>query len=285
MKHWYLNCPYCGADIAKGVGDVKFPEIWMPSLRCFICGRLFFTGSKEYINISSEERLKIHSTLINCKFIAQSLDRTNNEDYKNFLKSQGYQFYSLTDDDYNKFRNVDWEKYKNSKASNEATQSLYDVGILIKEEDFDKNSGGIKKEKLIENQRNYEINKKSIGLGSLAGLMVGFFCCFMFDKISPNSYLGVLGILFGFAAFFGTTVLTIHLYSKNIEKKSIKELNAKNADKTKDTVNENITNLENNAPDLINNQNLIDLKKLYKNGVLTEEEYKKKVYDIIENDK
>lgn len=224
MKHWWLNCPYCGARILDGVGGGdNFPEIWVPFFRCPVCCKLISTGSKEFVNIPPHERSKIYSNLTNAKYIAQSLDRTNNKKYEEFLNSRGFEFYPLTDEDYKNFKNVDWEKYCNSSASDEATQSLYNVGILIKEEDLDKKTGEIKREKIIENKRNYEINKKSIKAGAIAGWIIGILFCFIFGEISPNSYLFLLGILFGFIAYFAVSFVANNLYHKNIDRNNSNE--------------------------------------------------------------
>lgn len=216
MKHWWLNCPYCNTRIAEGVGEGKFPKVFVPFIRCKICGELISTNSKEYINFSVEERLKICATSTNCEYIEQSLDRTNNIKYINFLKFKHFDFYPINEQDYKRFKKVDFKKYEKALPSKIATKSLYNVGILIREEDLDKETGGFKKEKLLENQRNYEINKKANKAGILSGFIIGILFAIIFGHTDPKGYSSLWGILFGVVSYLIVAFLTQRRYEKEL---------------------------------------------------------------------
>lgn len=217
MRRWWFNCPHCGARLMQGTGyNEGFPKIWLPFFRCSICGQLISTGSREYVNIPLEERLKIRANLKNSEEIASSLDRTNSEKYKKFLQFYKLEFYPITEQDQLKFKNVDWDKYKNNKASLDAIQLLYDLGIFVNKELLDEKTGGIKQEITKENQRNYRINKVSKTFGRIAGILAGCITC---GIVNPNDKI-VIFVLFFVAwiiAFFAVAWLTSTLLHKSMK--------------------------------------------------------------------
>ena len=108
MRKWSLSCPHCGATLMEGTGDGgTIPPIFVPYFRCPICGRLSSTDANEFICMDNEQRSYIRASLKNCEYIAQSLDRTNNEEYRKFLSKCGFEFFPITDDDKLKFKNAD----------------------------------------------------------------------------------------------------------------------------------------------------------------------------------
>lgn len=230
MIRWKFNCPYCHATLMRGTGYNKgFPEIGVPFFRCSICGHLISTGSREYVNIPLEERLEIRPNLKNSESIASSLDRTNNKAYREFLSHNEFEFEPLTNLDRERFENVNWHKYENRDTSSaDATKNLYDLGILIREDCLDDKTGGIKKEIIEENQRNYRINQASIAFGSVAGLIVGgLFGGLLSSVSSADSYLPILCFPIGFLVFFLVAGLTSSLLQKTTDNGSS---NTKNID-------------------------------------------------------
>lgn len=223
MIRWKFNCPYCHATLMRGTGyDKGFPEIGVPFFRCSMCGQLISTGSREYINIPLEERLEMRPSLKNSEAIASSLDRTNNKAYRKFLSQNEFEFEPLTDLDRERFENVNWHKYENRDTSSvDATKNLYDLGILIREDCLDNKTGGIKKEIIDENQRNYRINQVSIAFGSVAGIIVGgLFGGLLSSVSSADSYLPILCFPIGFLVFFLTAALTSSLLHKTTNNES-----------------------------------------------------------------
>ena len=219
MRKWSLSCPHCGATLMEGTGDGgTIPPIFVPYFRCPICGRLSSTDANEFICMDNEQRSYIRASLKNCEYIAQSLDRTNNEEYREFLSKCGFEFFSITDDDKLKFKNVDFDKYQNTDASYTATQGLYNIGILIKEEEKDTATGGIKAEILANRQKNYGIIHRAKVWGTTTGIIVGILSSLILGGIDPNSYLCLLGILIGFIAGIGVSFGVIKYY-EYIDKK------------------------------------------------------------------
>lgn len=237
---WKLKCPYCNAVIARGRGyGYPVPCVWVPCIRCEICGGLMKTGANEYLTMPVEKRIRLKRNQRNNEYIEQSLDRTNNKEYVAFLQKNGFIIYPITNADKDKFESVRFDMYINRRPSAIATQSLYDVGILIKEEMLDKETGGIKKEILDENQRIYNLNQKisrwSIGIG----LVVGLALLFLFGSINPNSrLLFLISIAMGFGSAFATS-FGMEYYYKNKEKqaemeqKKTRQVAAKNMEQYK----------------------------------------------------
>lgn len=63
MRRWWVTCPYCKVTIAEGAGSGdSFPKIWLPFIRCHSCGGLIDTGSREFLTIPVEERLRLKNT-------------------------------------------------------------------------------------------------------------------------------------------------------------------------------------------------------------------------------
>lgn len=90
MRRWSVSCPYCKATIANGTsyGD-SLPKSWLPFIRCSLCGNLVDTGSKEFLTMPLQERLKFRNTKKNADYILHSVSRTNNKKYQELLKSIG----------------------------------------------------------------------------------------------------------------------------------------------------------------------------------------------------
>lgn len=203
-RYWQIRCPYCHAEIARGSGyDDKIPDVCVPVIRCEICGGLMKTGSSEYLTMPVQERLKLRRNQKNCEYIERSLDRTNNKEYMDFLQKNGFIIYPITNADKDRFKSVRFDLYINRQASADATQSLYNVGILIREEWLDKATGGIKTEILEENQRVYDLKHKIARWSAGTGLAVGFVFVLIFLGINPNSYyLFLIGVLMGLGCYF-----------------------------------------------------------------------------------
>ena len=272
-RHWSLKCPNCNSEIVSGWGyGDSVPKIFVPFIRCKYCGKLFKLGGREYITIPVDERIKFSATVKNCEYIEKSLDRTNSREYLTFLQNNGYEIYPITDKDKYCFAKVDFLKYHKAFPSSDAIQSLHNVGILIEEDKLDKESGGFKKEILENNQASYKTNKKANGWGSLVGIIVGIIFCTIFGEISPNSYLFLLGIVFGFLAYF-VTFMTISHFNTSRKKSDIRcvENNKELATDKRDDFNSK-------------QQSISCLKKLYNDGVISEEEYKEKIIKIVEKD-
>lgn len=286
MNRWKLSCPYCNSIIGEGTGYLEIPSVWMPLYRCQICGKLVVTGSKEFLTMTNEERLCIKATLNNCKYIAMSIDRTNNKEYVEFLEDNDYTMYELTDEVVQKFKNVDFNKMS-AMPSQEAERQLLDMGVIISENDKDEKTGGYKQEILHENQINYDLNKRCIKYGNIAGLITGIIACITIADINPNSYIFVLGIFIGFICFALTYFLTYKYLSKNIKK--YKDINYKNAsqnDTKEKYLNPTFDDTQSNKyqNEIANNkiQDIKALKTLYDQGIITQEEYKEKSLKIID---
>lgn len=157
-----MTCPYCKVTIAEGTGSGdSFPKIWLPFIRCHSCGGLIDTGSREFLTIPVEERLRLKNTGKNAEYIEHSVSRTNNKKYQDLLKGCGYSIYPLTEQDYEKFDKVYWDMVRQGKCYSEDENALYNSEILIKEEILDENTGGIKQEELQRRSEEYNKNLKS----------------------------------------------------------------------------------------------------------------------------
>ncbi len=95
MIYSHQTCPYCGA----GIGQTKNPslKIGNPYRKCHKCGKIYTDSySKEWINMSSFEKLKIKSSYL---FKKDELDRdirlsklrTQVIEYVELLKQSGYE--------------------------------------------------------------------------------------------------------------------------------------------------------------------------------------------------
>lgn len=239
-RYWKVNCPYCNAEIAQGHGyGDKVPDVWVPFIRCEICGGLIKTGSSEYLTIPVEKRIWLKRTTKNCEYIEQSLDRTNNEEYVAFLQKNGFIIYPITNIDKDSFEDVRFDLYINNQPSTSATQSLYNVGILIEEEKLDKETGGIKKEILEKNQQAYDLNQKisrwSVGIGFAVGIVFTV----LFGSINPNSYLFLIGIIMGIGS-----AVAVCFGMENYYKNKDQQPNNSAAQKNKEPYDNGIVNKE-----------------------------------------
>lgn len=214
-RYWRVNCPYCGAEVTHGSGyGDRVPDFWIPFMRCEICGQLMKTGANEYITMPVEQRTQFRNHSNNCGYIAQSLDRTNNKDYIAFLQKNGFNIYPITNADRERFPNVPFERYINMLPSHTATQSLYDVGILIEESHLDKETGGIKQEILNRNQKEYNISNKILKTGAIVGVVIGVIFTALFGSLNPDSYLFLIGIAMGIGSAIAV-ILFMEYYYKN----------------------------------------------------------------------
>lgn len=264
---WSMHCPYCKAEFANGWGyGDTFPVIWVPFIRCYVCGKLFSTHSHEFLTIPPGKRLKYKNNQKICKLIEQSLDRTNNQEYVKILMNKGLKIYPINNDDQNKFTGVDFNKYEDALPSKEATQLLYDTRILIKNDELDKRTGTYKKEILEERQKNYNINRKAQAWGGIIGLIVGIISCSTLS-MKGSGNLWPLGIVIGFFTSF-VTFMGIYFLD------SIKNRNSKQTNDKEVTQQTNYSSKE---------KNMLYLKKLFKEGIITEKEYKEKINKIIDD--
>lgn len=213
-RYWKISCPYCKAEIAQGQGyGDTIPKVWLPFIRCMICGNLIQTGGKEFLTMPIEKRAQLSKSKKNSEFIEKSLDRTNNEDYLAFLYKEGYVLYPVTDADRERFINVRFDRYLNCQPSAAATQVLYNVGILLEDDMMDKETGEIKKEILDKNEQNYRMSQNQLALSVVIGFAVGLFFTIFFSSINPNSiFLIFLGIVMGVGAAFGAASIMDHCY-------------------------------------------------------------------------
>lgn len=236
-RYWKINCPHCNAEIASGSGyGDAFPQIYVPFLRCMICGQLYLTKKKEYLTMSVEERTKLRPSETNCKLINESLDRTCNMQYVSILQQNGFEIYPITEQDGSRFTKVNFDQYKDGNSSENATQSLYNAGILIKAEERDDETGGVKKEILEENRKQYQRQRKIKKYSSIVGLIVGILFASFFGDMSPHGYLCLLGVPFG----FGGAIITIICFTKyyDIKDKSNQSKNDGNALQTTEVQSE-----------------------------------------------
>ena len=234
--HWHITCPYCGAKIAQGTGSGKIiSDIWLPFIRCEICGKLIATGESEYLTIPVAERVQMKMTLDDIEYIKQSLDRTNNKEYISFLQKNGFIIYPVTNEDKSRFKDVPFEMYINCQPSIAANQSLYSAGVLIDEEKLDKETGGFKQEIAERNAREYNLNLKIMKWTSGIGLVAGFLLASAFYDIVPGSYLWLLGFVLGFggslAAGWG---LSIYLNNKERKQEKSDKSKTQSNDKSED---------------------------------------------------
>ena len=202
---WLVNCPYCNAEVARGYGHLKVSKVWVPFIRCQICGRLMNTGSKEYLNMTVDERLKLKNNAQTIDDIKSSLERTNHGEYRAILTKYGHKFYPITDEDEQRFAGI--KQFSECKPTFQTTESLYDLGILIKEEVKDEKTGGIKQEVLDDRQKQYKQTRKIILLSLLTGFLVaGIFAAIIGGANSATdlSFLALLpAIAAGAAVAFG----------------------------------------------------------------------------------
>lgn len=202
MRKWWVSCPYCKTTIAEGTGyGDKFPKIWLPFIRCHLCGSLIGTGSREFLTIPIEERLRFKNTGENADYIEHSVSRTNNEKYCNLLKKRGYSLYPLTEQDYGKFDKVYWDEVRQGKCYSEDENALYNSEILIKDEILDEKTGEIKQEEL---QRRAEENRKDVKnrkrFGALFAVIMFLSLMISVGITEGESPLGIfLGLVVGFA--------------------------------------------------------------------------------------
>lgn len=218
MRKWWVSCPYCKTTIAEGTGyGDKFPEIWLPFIRCHLCGSLICTGSREFLTIPIEERLKYRNTEKNAEYIERSVSRTNNKKYQDLLKSRGYSIYPLTEQDREKFDKVYWDEVRQGKCYSEDENALYNSEILIKNEIFDEKTGGIKQEEL---QRRADENRKNVKNQKRFGAL---FAVIMFLSLMIS--VGItegespFGIFLGLVIGFVITLVIAHICDRNNENK------------------------------------------------------------------
>ena len=236
MYHWNWKCPYCKTEITSGTGEEpSIPEIWIPFYRCKVCGGLIRTGSNEYLTLPPAYRLSIKPTLAISKEIANSIDRTNSEEYKDFLKKMGHTFYPIEQKDIDTFKNVDFDKC-GMEPSEEAMAGLYNIGAIIDEKNYDKERKTYNKEFLDKNKKynkNLNISKVFgfLGFAMFAGMTIHF--------LGPDSMLScILAIIFGLLGMFILGSLTM-LILQNIQSEDNSNNNQDNNENNKGSPEDN----------------------------------------------
>ena len=211
-----MSCPNCNAEIASGTGNGdNMPRIFLPLFRCKMCGTLVLTGKNEYLTMPVEERINLRNTEDNYILIRKSLDRTCNKEYIEVLEDNGFEIFPLEERDFKKFPGINFALFQNRDSSSTlTTQELYNSGILIKEENKDTATGGVKKAVLEENQRQYNTNLRINKWSVLVGLGVGILFAIIFGSIDPTSALCLIGVVPGIASAF----LTQYLLKKHYQK-------------------------------------------------------------------
>lgn len=267
-RYIVLTCPFCNTQLGNSGYGGHMPKIDVPFIRCSYCGKLVNTGVREFLTIPPEERISLRNTIEICKQIERSLDRTNNKAYISFLESYGYEIYPITDEDKMKFTKTNFEYLQYESSTREATSSLYKLGILIRDEDLDDETGGWKQEIIKENKKEYDQSKKisrwSIGVGFTVGLLLAV----ILGSIDPDGYLFIIGIILGVGTGIGIA-LGMDSYYKNNK-------NNKNICKKPSSKEKNIDEIE---------SKINYLKKLYNEGIITKGEFKEKALKIIDDNK
>lgn len=233
MSRWFVSCPYCNAEFAHGYGNLKVSKVWVPFVRCQYCGQLMKTRSKEYLNMTAEERLKLKSDSKTFHDIMESLRRTNHPEYRDILVEEGYKFYPIAETDEQKFEGV--TILLRAKPTTETIQSLYDLGILIKEEVKDENTGGIKQEVLKDRKKQYEHARKIAFWSILAGFATFIIFGITFSNIDSDTDFSFLAI---FPAVFAFAVVAIGMnhYYKTKDPTIEEQQKAEKQKREKDTV-------------------------------------------------
>lgn len=215
--HWLIRCPYCNCKVAGGRGKGDFPDIWVPFIRCNVCGNLIRTNCREYLTLTVDERTRLRNNRYNSELIEKSLDRTNNQDYLSILQQKGYKIYPVTDQDKNRFCDVQFHKFDNGRSSLNATETLENVGVLIDGSLLDNKTGAFKEEIYDKNKSTYNKSKKILRWSVGTGCAVGFILAWLFSYI--NQYLAILGIAIGigciFAVYYGMDYYYRHKEDSN----------------------------------------------------------------------
>ena len=272
MKHVSINCPYCGARIANGIGDIKIPQVFVPFYRCICCGKLMITGGQEFLTMNPDYRCRIKSSLQNCQNIAESIDRTNSKEYVDFLNNHGFEIYPITKAEVDRFQNVDFSRY-GRKTSKSGMETLYNMGVLIHKEDLDEKTGTYKQEILDKNT----IHQKSMGTSALLGLLIGFLSFILYMTIYATAWNILFALLTGAAGAFLAYLLRAYMLAKSLGY-DMRILKHTHKNKTK-------KNKEEQRKYYDKRQDIELLKELFEDGVITKEEYKETALDIIDKKK
>ena len=285
MRTWQLKCSKCDSELLYGRGYMEQPVVCFPYCRCNVCGSILKTGYKEFIIMTPEERREIRATQKNCEQIRASLERTNDLEYLDKLKEAGFTIYEPTEEDKEKFKYVDFNIY-GGDSTEEAINTLYNWGVLIKEEDLDKKTGGYKESVLKENQKAQYISRKVNKISVIVFFLTTAIFCILLGVISPNTALAALGIPIGFLV--GTlTEAILKRYYRNLDKKESQKDAEENKidedDKAQgDILEESKTAKLGNSLENKKKQDIEALRVLLDEGVITQEEYKKKALEIID---
>lgn len=250
-RYWQLNCPYCKAELTGSFyaellenetellenkidyGD-KLPEIWLPFIRCPLCGKLIPTGSKEYLSILPKERERERERFFSFnspKTIANSITRTRNPNYIKILEKQGIDIYPLENSDNAILENL-YKKYGFSTFSSRDIQSLYDFGILLQEDQINPLTGELKENVMKKNidvyRQNKKIlkNRKILKLSFSVGIPICIIITFLFGRLLP--YLGILPLFIGALAGSGSALGIATLLEKRYKTKEEQENKNKN---------------------------------------------------------
>ena len=220
MRYWSIHCPHCKAIISQGTGyGEKLPEIWVPFLRCEICGKLASTGSFEYLTMPVETRTRLRRNSVNIGYIKESLDRTCNSAYVSFLHKHGFTLYPISNADREYFTEIQFNRYVYGSPSYAATELLHNTGILIEADRLDPHTGGFRQDILNKNKKEYKTDRKiwriSVGVG--VAVLIIFFLAF--GTIDPESSLCFLSIPIGLGVMIAL-LLGLDRYYKRKENNS-----------------------------------------------------------------
>lgn len=264
------------------------PVVCFPYCRCNVCGSILKTGYKEFIIMTPEERSEIRATQKNCEQITASLERTNDLEYLEKLKEAGYTIYEPTEEDKKKFKYVDFSIY-GGDTTETAIDTLYNWGVLIREEDLDKDTGGYKDSVLEKNQKAQYISSKANKISVIVFFITSLIFGVIFGIVSPNTPLAALGLLFGFIAGFLTEGLVRNYYAKKMKDEDDEEDDEENDYEESEGLNNKLEEKSKSSDNKVeahqDNQKKKDieaLRVLLDEGIITQEEYKKKALEIID---
>ena len=278
MKTWELKCSHCNTSIVYGRGNFEFSDFWMPYIRCNVCGVVLKTGAQEFLTMKPEDRQQVKATQKNCEYIIESIERTNNKEYLDKLINAGYEIYEPTQDDEKKFHDVDFS-ICGKETTLRACEMLYEFGTLIRPEELDEETGGYKEDLLKKNQREENTSRKVNRLSAIVFFITTAFFCVLLGVISPNTALAVVGIPIGFIVGILTETI-LKRYYRNLDKKETK--NYKENEARSETLEGSQTIKLEESVGNKKKKDIEALRVLLDEGVITQEEYKKKALEIID---
>lgn len=232
MRYWIVRCPHCKSIISQGTGyGDKLPKIWVPFLRCEVCGKLASTGSFEYLTMPVEARTRLKRNRMNIGYIKESLDRTCNSTYVSLLQEQGFTLYPISNADREYFTEVQFDRFVYGTSSYVANELLRNTGILIEEDSLDPNTGGFRQDILNKNKKEYKTDKKIWRISMGVGIAVLIILFFAFGSIDPDSSLCFLSIPIGLGVMFALLLGLDRYYKRkenNAESNVVQTANSEN---------------------------------------------------------